>query len=136
MADPMTDALGRIIEADDEPRHAIAGLSDAVLPSWRPAAPNVVLPPANPGQGVPTSITPLQGRRILSRMPSRMMYGKSLLWDVERYFEGKEESEAYQIWEYATVWLRDDILIRMMASLFDLSDTDVDALFMAASRIV
>lgn len=76
--------------------------------------------------GVPTAITPLQGRLALKRA--------GLLGSVEAAIvQANGETQIW--WEYATLWHRSHSLLNALATSLGLSSNQVDDLFKVAGAI-
>lgn len=84
----------------------------------------------NPSQEPPPSISPRQGKLALLEA--------GLLSGVESYInglDGDERIRAQIIWSSATEWRRDDPWLTQIASSLGLDDSQIDALFMSASKL-
>lgn len=82
---------------------------------------------------VPTSITNFQARALLMQMPGSAE-GRTLFQDVDETLQ-QLGGVAYQAWEYTTIFPRDSELIATMATQFNLTNTQLDEMFIAASQI-
>jgi hypothetical protein len=81
----------------------------------------VAAPPA-----VPQSVTPLQARKAL--------IAAGILGTVETWIQDQSE-DVRVAWEYASIVERDDPVIAAAATALDMTDAEVDALFIAAAQI-
>ena len=88
-------------------------------------------PPAPPP--VPQEVTNFQARALLMNMPGSAE-GRTLFQDVDdalRVLGGVP----LQAWEYGTVFPRQSELISTMAAQFNLTDEQLDQMFIAAAQI-
>lgn len=79
---------------------------------------------------VPTSIPMLNARIILSRM--------GLLAAVNEYIasmQGQDGIDARIIWEFALTIRRDHPLVKMLATLLNKTEVEIDQLFIAANAL-
>lgn len=89
--------------------------------------------PPEPPPPVPQEVTNFQARALLLNMPGSAE-GRSLFDDVDqalRAFGGL----AFQAWEYGTVFPRESELIATMAQQFNLTEAQLDQMFIAAAQI-
>ena len=99
-----------------EPGHALWGQYSA-MPGIAPYSP--------PPPLIPSSVSPAQMRVALHRA--------GLLATVQAIADAAPEAKI--IWEYATVILRSSPLISAMSGQSGLTETEIDALFVAAAAI-
>lgn len=88
-------------------------------------------PPAPPP--VPQEVTNFQARALLMSMPGSAE-GRTLFDDVDGALRGLG-GVAWQAWEYGTTLPRQSELIATMAAQFNLSEAQIDQMFMAAAQI-
>lgn len=88
-------------------------------------------PPAPPP--VPAEITNFQARALLMQMPGSAQ-GRTLFKDVDDALRALG-GVAWQAWEYTTVFPRNSELIATMAAQFNLSEAQIDQMFIAAAQI-
>ena len=84
----------------------------------------------DPSETPPFSISPRQGKLAL--------LDAGLLGGVESYINGLAGDDAIRaqiIWTSATEWRRDDPWLTQIALSLGLDDSQIDALFMAASKL-
>ena len=105
---------------------AIAANMGDELP-FEPAPP----PPEPPA--VPSQITNFQARALLMQMPGSAE-GRTLFQDVDETLQ-QLGGVAYQAWEYTTIFPRDSELIATMAAQFNLTNAQLDEMFIAAAQI-
>lgn len=84
---------------------------------------------------IPYSITPTQGRVLLSQMPGSVE-GESLLHDVLRLLPDSKTEPIQIYWEYALTWDLDSQFVTQMAAALRMSDEDVDNFFIQAAQIL
>jgi hypothetical protein len=76
---------------------------------------------------IPFSITPAQGRMMLSQM--------GLLSQVRLLIESSTNEALLIFWEYALSWERDSIHVQTMAGMLDMSEEQTDDFFINAKKI-
>ena len=77
---------------------------------------------------IPEAVTPSQARMALLQA--------GLLDDLTAIMSNPETPQAAKItWEYATVWMRDSAFIISLGQVLGLTETDIDNLFITASKI-
>lgn len=79
-----------------------------------------------PPPSTPKAVTPLQARKA--------MIAAGLLDTVEAWVADQDQAQRLA-WEYATVIERDDPVIAAAATALDMTDAEVDALFIAAAQL-
>lgn len=89
--------------------------------------------PPPPPPPVPQEVTNFQARALLMNMPGSAE-GRSLFDDVDGALRALG-GVAWQAWEYGTVFPRQSELIATMAAEFNLSEAQLDAMFIAAAQI-
>lgn len=101
---------------------------DEATPEQRAAAQGVIAGFDADAPDVPQSVTPYQARMAL--------LGAGLLPAVEAMMADPATDPAARIaWEYATVFERHSPFISALAPALDLTEQDVDNLFIAAGRV-
>ncbi|MGG5810950.1 hypothetical protein [Falsiroseomonas sp. CW058] len=127
-------------EAPDSPGaaipgyHVLAAWTDAEAPGFAAArrSPSEApvwfagVPREGPRMAVPDSVTNFQARAMLLRI--------GLLDEVTAAISAAG-GEAWQAWEYANVVSRHGALTTAIAARFDLTEEQIDALFLEASEI-
>lgn len=83
---------------------------------------------------VPYSVTPTQGRILLSQIPGSIE-GESLLNDVLRLMPESKTEPIHIYWEYALTWDRDSQFVSQMGGALGMTEADIDEFFMQASLI-
>lgn len=82
---------------------------------------------------VPVEITNFQARALLMQIPGSAQ-GRTFFEDVDDALRALG-GVAWQAWEYTTVFPRNSELIATMAAQFNLSEAQIDQMFIAASQI-
>jgi hypothetical protein len=90
------------------------------------------LPPALP-PSVPQEVTNFQARALLMNMPGSAP-GRSLFQDVNDTLQAMGGVE-WQAWEYTTIFPRNSQLIAAIGAQFNLTDAQLDQMFIAAAAI-
>lgn len=98
---------------------------------WTPEEIAALPPPAPPP--VPQEVTNFQARALLMNMPGSAE-GRSLFDDVDDALRALG-GVAFQAWEYGTVFPRQSQLIATMAAEFNLTEAQLDQMFIAAAQI-
>ena len=88
-------------------------------------------PPAPPP--VPQEVTNFQARALLLQMPGSVE-GRTLFQDVDDALR-QLGGVAWQAWEYTAIFPRDSELIATLAAQFNLTDEQLDQMFIAAAQI-
>lgn len=91
-----------------------------------------ILPPPAP-PSVPSQITNFQARALLMQMPGSAE-GRTLFQDVDDAL-AQLGGVSWQAWEYTTIFPRDSELIATMAAQFNLTEAQIDSMFIAAAQI-
>ena len=89
--------------------------------------------PPPPPPPVPQEVTNFQARALLMNMPVNAE-GRSLFDDVNDALRAVG-GVAFQAWEYGTVFPRDSELIATLSAQFNLTDEQLDQMFIAAAQI-
>ena len=89
--------------------------------------------PTEQPPSVPSTITNFQARALLMQMPGSTE-GRTLFQDVDEALQ-ELGGVAYQAWEYTTIFPRDSELIAAMAAQFNLTNAQLDEMFIAAAQI-
>ena len=82
---------------------------------------------------VPHEVSNFQARAMLKNMPGSGQ-GRTLFDDVDDALEAKG-GIPWQAWEYATSFRRDSSLVAAIAAQLNLSDEQIDEMFIAAAAI-
>jgi hypothetical protein len=90
------------------------------------------LPPPPPPVG-PREVTNFQARALLMNMPGSAE-GRSLFDDVDDALRAMG-GIPWQAWEYTTVFPRESALIAAIGAQLNLTDAQLDEMFVAASAI-
>ncbi|WRH62028.1 MAG: hypothetical protein RSE12_16900 [Fuscovulum sp.] len=104
---------------------------------WTYARKKFTAPPPPPPI-IPSSVTPRQARLALAWAASPDPAYPHMLGMVEALFDGLPEPQktvAKISWEYSTVIERSNPLIAQLQTLVGLTDEEIDALFIAASKL-
>jgi hypothetical protein len=88
-------------------------------------------PPQAPA--VPQEVTNFQARALLMNMPGSAP-GRSLFQDVNDTLQAMGGVE-FQAWEYTTVFPRQSALIAAIAAQLNLTEAQLDQMFIAAAAI-
>jgi hypothetical protein len=88
-------------------------------------------PPEAPA--VPQEVTNFQARALLMNMPGSAP-GRSLFQDVNDTLQAMGGVE-FQAWEYTTVFPRQSALIAAIAAQLNLTEAQLDQMFIAAAAI-
>jgi len=90
------------------------------------------IPQAAPSP-VPREVTNFQARALLMNMPGNAA-GRSLFQDVDDTLRAVGGVE-WQAWEYTTIFPRDSQLIATLGAQLNLTDAQLDQMFIAAAAI-
>ena len=93
----------------------------------------VTIIPSPPAAPQIPQITNFQARALLLQMPGSVE-GRTLFQDVDDALR-QLGGVAWQAWEYTTVFPRDSELIATLAAQFNLTDEQLDQMFIAAAQI-
>ena len=104
----------------------IAPMTDAEFAEWIEA-------PASVAPLVPREITNFQARALLMQMPGSAA-GRTLFQDVDDTL-AQLGGVSWQAWEYTTILPRRSELIATMAAQFNLTEAQIDGMFIAAAQI-
>ena len=84
-------------------------------------------------RAVPSQITNFQARALLVQMPGSAE-GRTLFQDVDDAM-AQLGGVSWQAWEYTTSFPRDSELMATMAAQFNLTQAQIDDMFIAAAQI-
>ena len=86
-----------------------------------------------PAPTVPPSCTNFQMRAILLTMPSKTS-GRTMFQDVDDALKAQGGSD-FQAWDFANDFTRAGTLVNKVAASFEMTDAQMDTLFINASTI-
>lgn len=84
-------------------------------------------------RAVPQEVTNFQARALLMNMPGSAE-GRTLFHDVDDALRAMG-GVVFQAWEYTTIFPRDSALIAAIGAQFNLTEAQIDEMFIAAAAI-